>query len=57
MAELKPCPFCGEQPIGFFDKSRFVAVIKCTYWDCAVQPMTKQYSTVEQAIDAWNKRS
>lgn len=56
MAELKPCPFCGEKPIGFFDSSRLVALVKCTNWSCSVQPMTKCYTDKQQAIDAWNRR-
>ena len=55
MAELKPlekCPFCGGngEVIITSNLSRYVACRKCYAFGPARE-------TVEQAIDAWNKRS
>ena len=55
MAELKPCPFCGETPAlelfgdGFYDYAR----IRC----CRVIFDWRGDKTGEQAIAAWNRRA
>ena len=52
MAELKLCPFCGEEATIFRDKDVFYA--ECCNPDCdAFGPSRK---TKQQAIDAWNRR-
>ena len=52
MAELKPCPFCGNKVANIFDwiGNYFVACKKC-------DARTSSYLTKQLAIDAWNKRS
>lgn len=52
MAKLKPCPFCGGEGevIITGNLSRYCACKNCY----AFGPSRE---TVEQAIDAWNKRS
>lgn len=64
MAELKPCPFCGEQPIlrrseEEFDDGelRYVYYVRCDNTCCEINPCTTDYEEAYLAKDAWNKRS
>lgn len=61
MIELKPCPFCGGEPtiraLAETANSKAVNYILCLNDNCSVQPsMMKTYSTLEEAIEAWNGR-
>lgn len=53
MAELKPCPFCGNVCMFLNDEPAGKWVVNCL--ECqAIGPVKE---TEEQAISAWNKRS
>jgi Lar family restriction alleviation protein len=47
MNKLKPCPFCGGKDIRFFK-----SWLRCEKCGCE----TDFYSTVAEAIEAWNTR-
>lgn len=53
MTELKPCPICGGIPTIITTKEgQCILCGICTY---PIQPKTANYTTVEEAIEAWNK--
>ena len=52
---LKPCPFCGEQPV--IENHGQYSVV-CDSEKCTVAPMTADgYRTKLAAIKAWNTRA
>lgn len=51
LPELIPCPFCGGRPLADVD-SLDPNWVYCT--DCGVG---YHFGTIEQAIEAWNRRS
>ena len=54
MAELKPCPFCGDIAIGperFNKTGRPIWMISCASWCIVMYRATKK-----EAIEAWNRR-
>ena len=56
MSELKPCPFCGEEPELFdFTDGRFI--VQCSNSDCDVYPYTSIHRDKADAIAAWNHRA
>jgi Lar family restriction alleviation protein len=60
MAELKPCPFCGEIPkieifTDMFERKKYG--IECHGSDCEINPMTAWYADENDAIEAWNRRA
>ena len=56
MSELKPCPFCGEEPNVFsFNDGRFI--VECSNSDCDVYPYTSIHHDKADAIAAWNQRA
>lgn len=62
MAELKPCPFCGGEPTirALDETANYEAInyILCLNDNCSVKPMMmKTDSTLEEAIEAWNRRA
>lgn len=59
MADLKPCPFCGESPIWLEeDCAEGVGYkIKCNNFECWICPETSYYSEKATAIEAWNTRN
>lgn len=56
MIELKPCPFCGLEPVyGSFNRPvRYW--LYCPNKNCEVHPVTKMYNTQKEAAEAWNRR-
>lgn len=54
-SELKPCPFCGEQPYVLKTFPGFV--VKC--WNCknAMTVGTTPRTTRQHAINVWNQRA
>jgi Lar family restriction alleviation protein len=58
--ELLPCPFCGAfaQVLDFekVDGDQFFE-IQCSGKNCAVNPRTKGFGTLEEAIETWNRRA
>ena len=58
--KLKPCPFCGEKAVlqRYFDSYEEIAFyVACSGESCEVSPITNDFKTEQEAIDAWNKRS
>lgn len=56
MMELKPCPFCGKQPVVFLSVFSESYRIRCDGKSgCGVE--TAPYGAKEKAIKAWNKRT
>lgn len=54
--QLKPCPFCGKKP-KVRDLEKFKAfTVDCVNADCGANAFVKACSTLEEAIEAWNKR-
>lgn len=55
MTELKPCPYCGK---GAFEmRSGNSYRIGCKNPDCPAEPRTHWYFNLQEARDAWNRRS
>ena len=51
MIELKPCPFCGLEPVyGGLNR------LYCPNKNCEVRPSTKMHKTQKDAAEAWNRR-
>ena len=49
-----PCPFCGEYPeVSYTDE---YVEISCENMECKIASMTPEDKTLQQAIDAWNRR-
>ena len=54
--ELKPCPFCGAEPVlsqdyfGRYD-------VRCLNTGCEIMPSTRVYDKAEDAAASWNRRA
>lgn len=55
MEQLKPCPFCGGEPL--LKRCGKMSFVVCDYSYCDVQPWTKYMQTDEEAIEVWNRRA
>ena len=53
--ELKPCPFCGGNPVLIQNAPGYYAV-GCLGRDCRMSLRTCYCYTVEEATKIWNKR-
>ena len=59
MSELKPCPFCGSDEVGCWMSSRQFPNgknphhVQCD--NCFAS--SDYYCTMEEAIEAWNRRA
>lgn len=57
---LKPCPFCGGVPVDDFvydECGEEAFFIYCGNEECEMSPQTLFYPTLQNAIDAWNRRA
>ena len=53
--ELMPCPFCGsEASINSGTEDHYVV---CRNDDCAAALIARSFSSIEEAIAAWNRRA
>lgn len=61
MPELKPCPFCGSNPI--IDKyippqpHSVAYAVQCVNINCAVRPITDYCKDRKFIIKQWNRRA
>lgn len=55
MAELKPCPFCGEIPKYYQYGNEWC--VECHSDKCWVVPETDLCSSKEEATEKWNART
>lgn len=54
MAEIKPCPKCGEVPtIGYACGEYFILPISKAIGTCVCSSFTKMHASKEQEIEAW----
>ena len=56
MSELKPCPFCGVNPVlsqDFFGRYD----VRCLNTACEIMPSTRVYDKAEDAAVSWNRRA
>ena len=53
-AKPKPCPFCGGVPkkLSTFGGAHWV---ECSE-ECPMQPISDEFGTMQEALDAWNRR-
>lgn len=59
MAELKPCPKCGEKPKcdWYYRYDEFIAETDRRFEYCCCNLSTGLYKTEEEAIEEWNRRA
>jgi hypothetical protein len=55
MDKLKPCPFCGAEPI--IIREYDMTKVKCDNFECWILPATSYYTNEENAFEAWNERA
>ena len=55
--ELKPCPFCGEQPRTIDDDSYGACMVFCIKCDYTPDQCFKKVGELDQAIAVWNTRA
>lgn len=55
ISKLKPCPFCGKDPITILDNETETKFgVKCFHCGGMIYP---EKDTVDEAIEAWNRRT
>lgn len=57
---LKTCPFCGKKPKVYPMRSLTDDIeycVSCVSRECKINPETSYYSTIDKAVEAWNKRA
>ena len=55
--KLKPCPFCGTE-VSSFDILDYMRCPIAYQIDCGgCRATSGAYSTIEKAVDAWNRRT
>lgn len=65
IVELKPCPYCGGQAsastsLTFCEKGKvttYVSAVYCTSYGCGARIDASRDNGVEDAVEAWNRRS
>ena len=56
MSELKPCPFCGMEPVLSHDYfGRYD--VRCLNTGCEIMPSTRVYDKAKDAAASWNRRA
>lgn len=53
---LRLCPWCGSEGKVQVCNGKYSVHCSHTNW-CTVLPLTWQYDTKEEAIEAWNRRA
>jgi hypothetical protein len=59
---LKPCPFCGNEPIQTTSYDQYGCkffMISCNNKDCMIKPSIYSYAIenkIKEAVDFWNTR-
>lgn len=56
MAELKPCPFCGEEAIVSWN-TVYGFCPWCSNPNCILNDLVHGYDTEKKATKAWNRRN
>lgn len=59
LAELLPCPFCGELPTIYDDdhpRGIVTWTVLCNNGKCPVEAFTTSISSKQEAIEIWNTR-
>lgn len=58
MDKLKPCPFCGTEPVIRQWPGTNTLYIECINKKCKMNPSTglQRWSKIEVHIEAWNRR-
>lgn len=56
MKEVKPCPFCGEDPIVYHSDINDKWVVACDNNKCSVRPCTGLYYHKRITVNKWNTR-
>lgn len=54
--ELKPCPFCGGEAIDTYN-THHKYIIYCENENCMMNQNEVGYESLEEAIEAWNRRA
>lgn len=54
---IKMCPFCGATPLVKETMWGHAFTIGCNNPECYVQPTTKYFGTLEEALTVWRKRA
>lgn len=55
--ELKPCPFCGGEPLALYNMGWMIHCPSCQFDYGSEGDDTGGHSSERIAADAWNKRS
>lgn len=57
--EIKPCPFCGNEPIWDelkYDHKPNQYILECQNVYCMMQPSMPSQSSKDEAMKWWNRR-
>lgn len=57
MEELKRCPFCGRAAKIINYKDMKYKTVKCMNMMCIACDIEPTFDTIEEAIEAWNRRA
>ena len=57
MAKLKPCPFCGAEPIVTGQYNMAAEWYQCSCPKCHISQTGNGYRSRLEAFDAWNRRT
>ncbi len=57
MADLLPCPWCGQTPPEIVDATKVMGVWRIIHRNCVIPPFSLDAPSREKLIAAWNTRS